>query len=211
MMNDRFKLAQEEGFQKGLTNFWAKHYEALFTNKPDLLGPKAVALVNNVNMLKSMNGREGVLITINAPDTMLHKQYVKDFWAQAQKLFDKKYFGYSIMAMEFSDEDGEYTHPHIHMYADFVLNKCKSELIRETYNTMKEHVNNKQCVDVRFIPKFRRVATIEYCTKNREPDIKYRHKYGIPEMSENDFQKIEKNNKTVSDLTLIDLLPDYES
>lgn len=78
---------------------------------------------------------------------------------------------------EFTNEEGEYTHPHVHALVTKLNNR--KGFITRTFNTFKKFMSDAQKVDVRSIPIRDFQDVLGYIQKDRLPDLPYREKYDL--------------------------------
>lgn len=150
------------GKRQAQTEIYKHAYLCLYRNGYDV-PPQMREITQLAAQVVNDNYISHVHITINFPP---------DFHSfhEMERVVKKKWLIEWYYTWEAYNEEGEFSHPHVHLVCR--KTKPKSEIIREIYSTLHEYVRDPVNIDVKEYK--RRDYNPSYITKNRYEDLIWR-------------------------------------
>lgn len=185
------KVSKPEGRWRSQVKMWESEYTKRYREFPEMLSEEFKEFVEENKRLIDDNKRSFCLITINfEPEQEIGERLLN----KVEKALDKKWIHDFVMNWEFVNEDGNWSHPHIHIFCT-KSGMAKSGIIREFHSTFKDYIK-KECIDVQVYSKKDKLNGINYVKKNRIDDLWWREKFDLPSnISKNNKGKILKEGK----------------
>lgn len=147
---------------------------------PSILGEDYVNRLDKLEAARLGEYKNYCHIVIGFPDDWSKDEIMEFHIEKFDKLIEKKWVKEFYANYEFVSEDGTWSHPHLHLFCTR-QGKCKSDLIKETYNTVKKYIHGVEAVHVSLVPAKDFKKQVKYNQKNRLADRWMRHLTGLHE------------------------------
>lgn len=177
-------LCKARGWENALTKAWEKIFTQYIDRKPWVIGEEFEELKNICDNWKEKIENKGLyaLITLNFPDSWDYDNCVTIEESVMPKLISKKWMKDWVYNWEFTDKDGEWSHPHIHLFCA-KGNKPKSTMITEIWNTLSTFSAcsdlSKNSIHIKLFNGSNYMNGLEYIKKNRPADVEQRVEWGF--------------------------------
>lgn len=154
------------GRERAITRIAENAFMKLYYDDPTLLPPRLCELLKYNKHREKAKARNYYFLTVNFPP-LADVPVIKELF---EKWKDQSYV--SLIAYEWEEKDhvGNFSHPHVHC----LVRKTDrpSHYINRVFNTFKEHLPHKECVDLRSIKEEDKEKVIKYIKKTTlEPII----------------------------------------